>query len=233
MRQATVEPGIGYIDLRGFRRFALLGCTAWALSVEAVPASLAANNTDNVWSICPGLVKPQSRGYLRLNSADPRDVVEINANMLGDPRSLEALPRPVMKNTANPKITCPAEYPWHRLNCRIQPQLIPGQPSPKERRAPGAHRPAIGRLKSSSLMICQLEIAVSSISTTSAGRVTCLALTASQLFILAGDSSQIVVMGAGVVICKRSNWHHQRVQAEMKYLPPREKGEPPKPRKEK
>ncbi|HEX4164003.1 MAG TPA: hypothetical protein VHZ55_00895 [Bryobacteraceae bacterium] len=93
------------------RRFALLGCTAWALSVEAVPASLAANNTDNVWSICPGLVKPQSRGYLRLNSADPRDVVEINANMLGDPHSLEALPRPVMKNTANPKITCQAEYP--------------------------------------------------------------------------------------------------------------------------
>jgi choline dehydrogenase len=47
--------------------------------------------TDNVWSIAPGLVKPRSRGYLRLNSANPRDAVEINANMLGDPGDLEAL----------------------------------------------------------------------------------------------------------------------------------------------
>ena len=44
--------------------------------------------TGNVWSICPGLVRPKSRGYLRLKSANPRDPVEINANMLGDPRDL-------------------------------------------------------------------------------------------------------------------------------------------------
>ncbi|HEX5082842.1 MAG TPA: GMC family oxidoreductase N-terminal domain-containing protein, partial [Blastocatellia bacterium] len=47
--------------------------------------------TDNVWSICPGLVRPQSRGYLRLKSANPRDPVEINANMLDDERDLAAL----------------------------------------------------------------------------------------------------------------------------------------------
>jgi len=47
--------------------------------------------TDNVWSICPGLARPESRGYLRLKSANPRDAVEINANMLGDSRDLAAL----------------------------------------------------------------------------------------------------------------------------------------------
>lgn len=45
----------------------------------------------NVWSISPALVRPKSRGYLSLRSADPRDPVEINANMLGDVRDLEAL----------------------------------------------------------------------------------------------------------------------------------------------
>ncbi|MGH8655076.1 MAG: GMC oxidoreductase [Gammaproteobacteria bacterium] len=38
-----------------------------------------------------GSGQARSRGYLRLKSANPRDPVEINANMLGDPRDLAAL----------------------------------------------------------------------------------------------------------------------------------------------
>ena len=45
----------------------------------------------NVWSISPGLVRPESRGFLRLKSASPQDVMEIHANMLTDPRDLAAL----------------------------------------------------------------------------------------------------------------------------------------------
>ena len=45
----------------------------------------------NGWSINPGLVRPHSRGYLRLKSDNPADAPEIHANMLSDPRDLEAL----------------------------------------------------------------------------------------------------------------------------------------------
>jgi choline dehydrogenase len=48
---------------------------------------------ENVWSISPGLVRPESRGFLRLKSADPREAPEIHANMLDDPRDLAALRR--------------------------------------------------------------------------------------------------------------------------------------------
>jgi choline dehydrogenase len=46
---------------------------------------------ENAWSISPGLVRPHSRGDLRLKSADPHQDPEIHANMLGDPRDLVAL----------------------------------------------------------------------------------------------------------------------------------------------
>jgi choline dehydrogenase len=46
---------------------------------------------ESAWSINPGLVRPHSRGYLRLKSANPRDAPEINAKMLDDPRDLAAL----------------------------------------------------------------------------------------------------------------------------------------------
>jgi choline dehydrogenase len=46
---------------------------------------------ENVWSISPGLVRPESRGILRLKSTDPREAPEIHANMLSDPRDLAAL----------------------------------------------------------------------------------------------------------------------------------------------
>jgi len=48
---------------------------------------------ENVWSISPGLVRPESRGSLRLKSADPHAAPEIHANMLSDPRDLAALRR--------------------------------------------------------------------------------------------------------------------------------------------
>jgi choline dehydrogenase len=47
--------------------------------------------SENVWSISPGLARPESRGFLRLKSANPYDAVEIHANMLGDARDLIAL----------------------------------------------------------------------------------------------------------------------------------------------
>jgi choline dehydrogenase len=46
---------------------------------------------ESAWSISPGLVRPHSRGYLRLKSANPRIAPEINAKMLDDPRDLAAL----------------------------------------------------------------------------------------------------------------------------------------------
>jgi choline dehydrogenase-like flavoprotein len=48
---------------------------------------------ENVWSISPALVRPESRGSLRLKSADPHDALEIHANMLSDPRDLAVLRR--------------------------------------------------------------------------------------------------------------------------------------------
>jgi choline dehydrogenase len=48
---------------------------------------------ENAWSISPGLVRPESRGFLRLKSADPRERPEIHANMLADPRDLAAMRR--------------------------------------------------------------------------------------------------------------------------------------------
>src|SRR5499433_3240475 len=45
----------------------------------------------NAWSINPGLVRPHSRGHLRLKSLNPADAPEIHANMLDDPRDLAAL----------------------------------------------------------------------------------------------------------------------------------------------
>jgi choline dehydrogenase len=46
---------------------------------------------ENAWSISPGLARPHSRGFLSLKSANPRDTMEIHANMLTDPRDLAAL----------------------------------------------------------------------------------------------------------------------------------------------
>ena len=47
------------------------------------------------WSLLPGLVRPKSRGVLRLKGANPEDPVAIDANVLSHPDDLTALARSV------------------------------------------------------------------------------------------------------------------------------------------
>jgi choline dehydrogenase len=47
------------------------------------------------WSLLPGLVRPQSRGEVRLTGPDPRDPMAIDANVLSHPDDLTALVRSV------------------------------------------------------------------------------------------------------------------------------------------
>ena len=47
------------------------------------------------WSICACLVRPRSRGEIRLTGSNPRDPVQIDANTLDDPSDLKALVRAV------------------------------------------------------------------------------------------------------------------------------------------
>jgi choline dehydrogenase len=42
------------------------------------------------WTMFAGLAQPHSRGRIRLKSADPREMPVVDANMLSDPRDLEA-----------------------------------------------------------------------------------------------------------------------------------------------
>jgi choline dehydrogenase len=63
----------------------------WNVQVPYVTEVTMKYAVPNAWSISPGLVRPHSRGYLRLKSVNPADAPEIHANMLGDPRDLAAL----------------------------------------------------------------------------------------------------------------------------------------------
>jgi choline dehydrogenase len=65
----------------------------WHAELPYLSEVTARHAVENVWSISPGLVRPESRGFLRLKSADPREAPEIHANMLADPRDLAALRR--------------------------------------------------------------------------------------------------------------------------------------------
>ena len=47
--------------------------------------------TANAFSIAPGLMRIESRGYVRLRSADPSGPLEVQANMLADRADLEAI----------------------------------------------------------------------------------------------------------------------------------------------
>jgi len=48
------------------------------------------NPPANAWGICPGIVRPKSRGRLRLTGPNPDDPIEIEANTLAHPADLEA-----------------------------------------------------------------------------------------------------------------------------------------------
>ncbi|MET1028109.1 MAG: GMC family oxidoreductase N-terminal domain-containing protein, partial [Dongiaceae bacterium] len=45
----------------------------------------------NCWSLSPGLVRPASRGEVRLTGPDPRDPIEIDSNYLSDPTDFKAM----------------------------------------------------------------------------------------------------------------------------------------------
>ncbi|WP_426172820.1 GMC family oxidoreductase [Massilia sp. TWR1-2-2] len=47
------------------------------------------------WSIAPGLVRPASRGFVALQSSDPRDRLKIQANFLSEPADMRARVRAV------------------------------------------------------------------------------------------------------------------------------------------
>jgi choline dehydrogenase len=63
----------------------------WHIEVPYVSEVTAQYAVRGAWSITPGLVRPESRGFVKLKSADPRAAPAIHANMLADPRDLAAL----------------------------------------------------------------------------------------------------------------------------------------------
>src|SRR6266478_2052036 len=65
----------------------------WHVEAPYLSEVTGRHAAENVWSISPALVRPESRGFLRLKSADPHEAPEIHANMLSDPRDLAALRR--------------------------------------------------------------------------------------------------------------------------------------------
>jgi choline dehydrogenase len=65
----------------------------WHIEAPYLSEVTGRHAVENAWSISPGLVRPKSRGFLRLKSADPREAPEIHANMLADSRDLAALRR--------------------------------------------------------------------------------------------------------------------------------------------
>jgi choline dehydrogenase len=51
------------------------------------------NDAASCWSINPGIVRPHSRGAVRLTGADPMDPLDIDLNILSDPADLKAAMR--------------------------------------------------------------------------------------------------------------------------------------------
>jgi choline dehydrogenase len=65
----------------------------WHVEAPYLSEATVRHAVENVWSITPGLVRPQSRGFLRLKSANPQEAMEIHSSILTDPRDLAALRR--------------------------------------------------------------------------------------------------------------------------------------------
>src|SRR5271167_1339597 len=65
----------------------------WHIEAPYLSEVTGRHAVENVWSISPGLVRPESRGFLRLKSASPQEAMEIHANMLTDPTDLAATRR--------------------------------------------------------------------------------------------------------------------------------------------
>jgi choline dehydrogenase len=63
----------------------------WHIEAPYLSEVTARHAVPNVWSISPGLARPESRGFLRLQSNNPREPMRIHANMLSDTRDLVAL----------------------------------------------------------------------------------------------------------------------------------------------
>lgn len=61
------------------------------IEVPYLSEATARYGVNGAWTVTPGLVRPESRGFITLRSADPRDPPQIHANMLSDRRDLEAV----------------------------------------------------------------------------------------------------------------------------------------------
>jgi choline dehydrogenase len=55
------------------------------------PETARFNPPANSWGIIPGLVRPKSRGHIRLTGANPLDPVQIDANSLAEPDDFRAM----------------------------------------------------------------------------------------------------------------------------------------------
>ena len=65
----------------------------WQIEVPYLSEVTMRYAVEGAWSICPGLVRPESRGQVRLRSTDPHAAPEVHANMLSDQRDLTAIRR--------------------------------------------------------------------------------------------------------------------------------------------
>src|SRR3979411_1656884 len=55
------------------------------------PETAKFNPPENSWTFVPGIVRPKSRGHIRLTGPSPLDPVELTANHLGSPDDLKAM----------------------------------------------------------------------------------------------------------------------------------------------
>jgi choline dehydrogenase len=95
----------------------------WHIEAPYLSEVTGRHAVENVWSISPGLARPESRGFLRLKSASPQEAIEIHANMLSDPRDLAALRRgmEIVRDLGNSEAMKPF------VKCEILPGPLAGE----------------------------------------------------------------------------------------------------------